>query len=360
MPPNVTILMPVYNGVSYLQEAVDSVLGQTYSDFTFLIIDDASTDQSVNLILSYSDNRIRLIRNEKTLGQISTMNKGLQLAEGDYIARMDQDDICLPTRIERQVALLNSNPKVAVAGSWMWLINGEGKRLQVIERELPSYANFMFELLRQRGILAHPSVMLRRNIVVELGGYDPQLPLSEDFDLWTRIAGAGYDAKIVPEPMIYYRVHAEQQSAVQKRIQEESLNKAYNRFLESYLDGFPFEPAMRFLLRKDEFWERVSFFKMTMFVRAMRRMLSNICRKTGMSHQDSIELKHLIAGTAYETALQGVYRSFRLASIPIFFFYLLNSPGSIFSRDCARYCFSLTRLISCIRKIRNSFTGTLP
>ena len=102
--------MPVYNGAHHLKEAIESVLKQTYRDFIFLIIDDASTDRSVDLINAYSDKRIRLVQNNKNIGQTATLNKGLKLASSKYIARLDQDDMCLPTRIEEQVAFLDSVP----------------------------------------------------------------------------------------------------------------------------------------------------------------------------------------------------------------------------------------------------------
>ena len=104
----VTVLMPVYNGTRYLREAIDSILKQTFEDFEFLIIDDASTDESANVILSYSDKRIRFVQNESNVGQVRCQNIGLDLARGKYIARLDQDDSSLATRLHRQVDLMES------------------------------------------------------------------------------------------------------------------------------------------------------------------------------------------------------------------------------------------------------------
>ena len=114
--PLITVLMPVYNGAKYLNEAIDSILNQTFSDFELLIIDDGSTDQSIDLIKAYNDPRIKLIVNKKNIGQSATLNKGLELARGKYIARMDQDDISMPERLKKQMGFMDEYPKFAVPG----------------------------------------------------------------------------------------------------------------------------------------------------------------------------------------------------------------------------------------------------
>ena len=114
----VTVLMPVYNGEMYLREAIDSILHQTFTDFEFLIINDGSTDNSETIILSYDDSRIRYEKNDSNLKLIATLNKGIELAKGKYIVRMDADDISIPDRIEKQVAFLEKNPDVGICGSW--------------------------------------------------------------------------------------------------------------------------------------------------------------------------------------------------------------------------------------------------
>ena len=108
--PLITVLMPVYNGEKYLQQAIESILKQTFTDFEFLIINDGSTDNSENIILSYDDSRIRYIKNEENLRLIRTLNKGIELAKGKYIARMDCDDISLPYRFEKQLKEFQNNP----------------------------------------------------------------------------------------------------------------------------------------------------------------------------------------------------------------------------------------------------------
>ncbi|SVC41049.1 uncharacterized protein METZ01_LOCUS293903, partial [marine metagenome] len=110
--PLITVLMPVYNGAKYLNEAIDSILNQTFQNFEFIIIDDGSTDDSVKIIKSYDDNRIRLVENRNNLGQSETLNKGLSLTRGKYIARMDQDDISMPERLKKQFEFMENNSDV--------------------------------------------------------------------------------------------------------------------------------------------------------------------------------------------------------------------------------------------------------
>jgi len=114
--PKVTVLMPVYNAEKYLKEAIGSILGQSFSDFEFLIINDGSTDSSVKIIKSYDDPRIRFIANEKNLGVIPTLNKGFALAQGEFIARMDADDISLPKRLELQADFMDKHPEAGAIG----------------------------------------------------------------------------------------------------------------------------------------------------------------------------------------------------------------------------------------------------
>jgi len=125
--PKVTVLMPVYNGERYLNEAVDSILGQTFTDFEFLIIDDASTDKTPEILRSYDDPRIRVVTNEENLGLSKSLNKGLALARGEFIARMDADDVSYPYRLQVQHEFMTQHPGAGVIGSWAEYIDRKGE-----------------------------------------------------------------------------------------------------------------------------------------------------------------------------------------------------------------------------------------
>jgi glycosyltransferase involved in cell wall biosynthesis len=125
--PRISVVMSVYNGEKYLRQAIESILQQTYTDFEFIIIDDGSTDSSREIIQSYDDKRIRLVINEQNIGLTKSLNKGIRLAKGEFIARMDADDISLPQRFEKQVAYLDSHPEVGVLGTYANIIDHRGK-----------------------------------------------------------------------------------------------------------------------------------------------------------------------------------------------------------------------------------------
>ncbi len=160
--------MSVYNGEKYLREAIDSILGQTFKDFEFLIIDDGSTDSSVEIIRSYADPRIRLIQNEENIGLSRSLNKGLKLARGEYIARMDADDISLPRRLAAQVGLLDKQPDIGLVGTSIQLIDCDGERMHV-HRVPTTHAQILWALCFTTP-LAHPSVVFRKVIIECVGG----------------------------------------------------------------------------------------------------------------------------------------------------------------------------------------------
>jgi glycosyltransferase involved in cell wall biosynthesis len=203
--PTITVLMPVYNGAMYLPEAIDSILQQTYEDFEFLIIDDGSMDQSVRIINSYDDPRIRLIKNERNLGLVSTLNKGIDLAKGEFIARMDCDDISLPERFEKQMALMSQHPEVGVCGGWIEYFMG-----RVLVLKLPISDAEIKRTLPSDNPIAHPTVMMRTKVIKNLQVYyNPGYSHVEDYELWIRLAVVTCFANI-PEVLLKYRIHPEQ------------------------------------------------------------------------------------------------------------------------------------------------------
>ncbi len=201
--PRVTVLMPVYNGERYLREAIGSILGQTFGDFELLIVNDGSTDASESIIRSHDDPRIRLVTNEANLRLTATLNRGLALARGQYLARMDCDDISLPERLGKQVAFLDAHPEVAVVGTW-YRTTGEGRERIV---RYPKKRGMLRSLLLFASPLAHPTVMLRRELFVRNGFlYDPDFPNVEDYELWSRIS-VSHDIAVMGEVLLRYRVH---------------------------------------------------------------------------------------------------------------------------------------------------------
>ena len=216
--PKVSVVLPTYNGSFFLAEAIESVLAQTWKDFELIIIDDASTDNTATIASQYVDPRIRIIQNPHNLRLVDTLNKGIALAQGPYIARMDQDDISLPKRLEQQVAFMDSHPEVGICGSWIEVFGFRN----YIER-YPSNSNEIKAKLFVQNQLAHPSVMLRKEHLDAYGlRYDPAFQYVEDYDLWQR-ASRHFGLCNLPQVLLRYRTSvssicrthsAEQQSAI--------------------------------------------------------------------------------------------------------------------------------------------------
>jgi len=203
--PKVSVLMSVYNGEKYLCEAIDSILNQNFKDFEFLIIDDCSTDGSADIIRSYTDPRIRLIQNEKNIGLTRSLNKGLKLANAQYIARMDADDISLPNRFEKQVRFLQENPAHVAVGCWILWVDRDGDPIRQ-EYQVPSHEEIERIFLRGRGGLPHPASMFRKESALSVGGYRLEYEYAEDVDFFLRLGEQGRFANL-QEVLLKYRQH---------------------------------------------------------------------------------------------------------------------------------------------------------
>jgi glycosyltransferase involved in cell wall biosynthesis len=202
--PKVTVLMAVYNGERYLREAMESILCQTFQDFQFLIINDGSTDNTRDLILSYDNTRIMLVDNKHNVGQTRSLNRGLELAAGELIARQDADDVSEPERLDKQVAFLNRHPEVALLGTWYKEIDVQGTVIG--DRKLPCDTTDIRWSLLFFCPFVHGSVMFRKSVVSEqIGFYNEAFAYAQDHELWYRIARRLPVANL-PEPLVRYRI----------------------------------------------------------------------------------------------------------------------------------------------------------
>ncbi|MBI4847510.1 MAG: glycosyltransferase, partial [Nitrospirae bacterium] len=195
----------VYNGEGYLRASIESILNQTFGGFEFLIIDDCSTDSSSPIIQSYSDSRIKVVTNPVNLGQTRSLNLGLQLAQGEYLARQDQDDISLPHRLKMQIAYLDDNPDIGILGTSAWIINGRGQYVAYMARPAHQLEVLWSSLFANP--FAHPSVMMRTRILrANRLTYDAQFHYSQDYALWCQFLKFSQGANL-REPLIKYRIH---------------------------------------------------------------------------------------------------------------------------------------------------------
>jgi glycosyltransferase involved in cell wall biosynthesis len=180
--PKLTVLMPVYNAASFLRDAIESILQQTFRDFEFLIVDDGSIDESIAIIQSYKDSRIRLLKNDTNIGIAATLNRGIEAAACELIARMDADDISYPTRLQKQYDYMMLNPSCALLSTACRIVSAAGKHVR-LERYTSRffYYNLTFECW-----IYHPTVMFRKAAVKDVGMYSK--PYSEDYDLFWKLA----------------------------------------------------------------------------------------------------------------------------------------------------------------------------
>ncbi len=200
--PKVTVLMSVYNGQYFLANAIQSILDQSYVDFEFLIIDDGSTEPLDHILRRYKDNRI-VIRRQKNLGLTRSLNKGLSMARGAYIARMDADDVSLPNRLETQVHELDSDGGLDLVGCYFDIVDGEGRLIE--RKELITDPVYRLWRLQFHNNYGHGTVMLRKKSVLDAGSYDENLSYAQDYDLWSRISTRN-NTRIIPDVLYLYRM----------------------------------------------------------------------------------------------------------------------------------------------------------
>ncbi len=226
--PIVTVLMPVYNGEKYLREAINSILNQTFTDFEFLIVDDCSSDNSIKIIKGYSDPRIILLRNDENFGIAETANRGMKLAKGKYIIRIDCDDISLPQRIQMQVSFMERNPKVVICGSSVQCIGEHAVvwKMPKLDCEIRPHLLFGTAILQ-------PTIIMRRDVIIrEELFYDSRFIVASDYDLWSRIPKK-YKLANLPEVLVKYRLHDTQISNIQKDAQRGIADIIRKRLIES-------------------------------------------------------------------------------------------------------------------------------
>lgn len=178
--------MSVFNNEEYVQESIESVLNQTFNDFEFVIVNDGSTDKTGEILTKYVNNpRVKIIENAENIGLTKSLNRALKVAQGEYVARQDADDVSLPERFKKQVEFLNDNPEIKVLGTFAYGINNRGEVLKELIAPVSSEA-IKKNLIKNNSFI-HPSVMIKKDILDKVGLYNEEFETTQDYELWFRI-----------------------------------------------------------------------------------------------------------------------------------------------------------------------------
>ncbi len=249
-PPTVSVLMSVYNTQRYLAEAIDSILHQSFTDFEFIIINDGSTDESLTVLQAYAqhDPRIRLISRDNR-GLARTKNELVSLAHGEFLAIMDSDDVAMPDRFAHQVDFLHANPDVVCVGGAYDFIDEAGRLLEHVSVPLTDDDLQRFAL-QGKVLINHPSAMIRRQALEQVGGYDETMHTDGILDLWLRLGEVGKLANL-EETVLHYRQHqrsvSEQKQWLQLEDKREACERAWRRrgITGTFEETTPWRPVDR-------------------------------------------------------------------------------------------------------------------
>lgn len=214
LKPIVSVVMPIYNSEDYLDEAISSILNQTFTNFELLAINDASTDSSLDIIMKYAkkDERVVLINNKENIGFVKNLNNGIKQARGIYIARMDSDDISTSNRFELQVEFLNNNTEIGIVGSWVKELGTNKKFKYPLEHEE------ICKYLIYGSPFGHPAVMFRKDVIIDNDlFYNEEFKVAQDYELWSRILEVTKGANI-PEELLLWRKHEKSRSETNKTL----------------------------------------------------------------------------------------------------------------------------------------------
>ncbi|TFW17129.1 glycosyltransferase family 2 protein [Duganella callida] len=232
----VTVLIPAHNAAATLAATLDSLAAQTYRDFSVLIVDDASRDNTADIARGYSGRiAIEVLTLAQNAGVAGALNQGLATIRTPYIARLDADDLAMPTRLEKQVAFLEANPDVAVCSTWMELFYDDGRPSQFLPK--PQHDAAIKTALVQYCSMSHGASMFRKSFFDDVGVFNTSLDFAEDYDLWTRGALLGKRYANLPEALSRYRQHDNRVGVQKRQLQYERDLAIKRKYISALLDG---------------------------------------------------------------------------------------------------------------------------
>jgi hypothetical protein len=269
--PRVSILLPVFNAEKYLEKTLRSLLCQSFGDFEIVAIDDGSTDDSIEILRRFSDPRIRLERNPGNLGLIETLNRGISLCRGEFIARMDADYIALPTRLEKQVRHMQQHPRCVLVGTGRFAIDETDQPIESFNSPATGSALIQWKLLTGN-FITHPTVMLRKS-ALPLPLFDARYKHAEDYAAWLKLSSHG-DLEILSERLLQYRFHGQSVSQQNKLTQVQSAMQALADHLRAHHDAvFELHTLALWSAPQDAaaFSRQADFFRLLRWMNPLRR-----------------------------------------------------------------------------------------
>lgn len=294
MSPLITVIMAVYNAEPFLSKAIESILQQSFRDFEFLIIDDKSTDNSLSIIENYKkiDERIKVINNDSNIGLALSLNKGIEIANGKYIARMDADDSSLPNRFSKQVQFMETHPDI-------WVLGGNFVAIDENDRAIKksNYSNNP-DIIRWNmmlgafGVVSHPSVMIRRKMFSVVGKYK-NLPTSQDLELWTRLF---FEPKLpitnLDDVILEYRYHSNRISVNKKQLQCSCSNQVRHDVIQKLMQKkIPLELCEFY---RGTYSMRFSKSEQRFFIQLWVDLYKEFISKFGVDEETQLEIKKLM------------------------------------------------------------------
>ncbi len=267
--PLVSVVMSVYNGSEWLDEAIRSVIDQSYSNWEFIIVDDGSDEPTKKILKNYAnDPRFKFITNDQKKGLTKNLNLAIEKTSGEYIARLDGDDICMPDRFQKQVDYLNKNNKTSVVSGFIIFIDEKGNQTGTWEDDRKNVTWPQIKsTLPWKCCLAHPSVMIRKQIFRKYHYNETQFH-SQDWDLWLQLAADNKIIEKIPETVLYYRVHTRSITATSL------INSAFLKTHETYQNYLALADSKR---KKSNFNRRV---KVAFLFNRLKLFLSGIKRRS--------------------------------------------------------------------------------
>ena len=347
MPPSVSVLLAAYNAEPYIAEAVESVLAQTFSDFELIVVNDGSTDRTADIVRSYSDPRLIILDNDCNLGLTPSLNRGLAAARGDFIARLDADDLATPERLQRQVAFLNTRTDVVLVGANVRVIDSGGAVLGTYTH--PEAHSAIRWVLLFDCPFTHSTVMWRREPVARhIGNYDLAFQYAMDWELWSRVASRFRVANI-PEVLAAYRLgpHSMTETHAGVDVEIQAARLAALRHLFGPDASRLKELCSRMYALQDGFDERTGMEAIREAVRASMEMHAAFVKQLVPESLEGVERRSWIhswvAGRLYNRARVAVRRGQQRLGLKLFTEGFRLSPRSALTMDAARFMYAIAR-----------------